>query len=111
MGNEPKTNGDQSEPLPGRDSRGRFVKGNPGSPGRPKGSHRQGFYEWAQYRAPEWWERLEKLGAEDPRPLMFLLDHYMGKAQQSLEVSSPEDDARVQAMLKLAEALKRPPAE
>lgn len=79
--------------VEGRDEKGRFLKGVVSNPkGRPKLAARSEYKAWAETRAMEWLEKLEQMGAEDPRVLMWLLDQHMGKAIQAQEISGPGGD-------------------
>lgn len=61
------------------------VSGNP--KGRPKGSHRAGFYRWAETRVVDWLEQAERMAREDPAMMRFLIEMYLGKPQQAIEHS------------------------
>jgi hypothetical protein len=98
---------DSPAPTVGRDAFGRFLPGQaPKSPGRPRGSHRESFYRWAEKQFPDWLERAAELAKEDAGMLRFLIEQYMGKPTQGLEVEHLNEPPAVAAIRQLQETLK-----
>ena len=93
---------------PQRDERGRLLPGFSGNPnGRPKGSQRADFYEWAEGRHEKWLERIEEAAKDDWRAAAFLVEHKIGKPQQSVELDDKREPPAIDAIRELQTHLRR----
>jgi hypothetical protein len=85
MDEEPKSNGDN------RNSDGTFAEGNPGGPGRPKGSVSIVAKIKAKFEEdPEYFEEWINKLLEDPSNRKAVMEQIDGKPKQSVELGGKD---------------------
>ena len=68
---------------------------------------RQDFYEWAEGRHEKWLERIEEAAKDDWRAAAFLVEHKIGKPQQSVELDDKREPPAIDAIRELQTHLRR----